>query len=198
MTTQASPVRYSYPKVRFRRMWRVRHEIESLLSELRAGGDALHLGCGDGTIPGAINCDLYSPNADRRVDATDLSEFQDATLHLIEHHHMIEHLSAADLERALTEWARVLKPGGFLIVSAPDLERVLKAWTAMSEAERWGYGIKMVYGSQEHAGMFHKNGFTPRRLASELARFGLRQEWYFRGYPERPTPSFISIARKLG
>jgi SAM-dependent methyltransferase len=197
MTTLAGPVPYAYPNVRFRRMWRVRHAIESLLTELRAGGDALHLGCGNGPIAGVINCDLYSPHADRRVDATDLSDFADGTIHMIEHHHMIEHLSAEELERALHEWARVLKPGGFLVISAPDLERVIEAWRSMPEAGKWGYGIKMLYGSQEHAGMFHKNGFTPQRLDALLARFGLRQEWCYRGYPERPTPSFISIARKL-
>jgi SAM-dependent methyltransferase len=195
-TTQVSQVDYAYPKSRFQRAWRVRHAIESMLEKLRAGGETLHLGCGDHPIPGVINCDLFSPHADRRVDATDLREFADGTIHMIEHHHMIEHLSVEDLDRAMAEWSRVLKPGGFLVISAPDLERVIDAWRSMPEAGRWGYGIKMLYGSQEHAGMFHKNGFTPRRLGVELARFGLRQEWSCRGYPERPTPSFMSIARK--
>ena len=66
----------------------------------------------------------------------------------------------------------------------------------MSERERWDLGIKMIYGSQEHEGMFHKNGFTPRRLAEVLKPVGLVQEWSYRGYPCRPTPSFIAIARK--
>jgi hypothetical protein len=55
----------------------------------------------------------------------------------------------------------------------------------------------MIYGSQEHAGMFHKNGFTPGRLAGVLRPFGLDQEWSYRGYPRRPTPSFIAVARKV-
>ena len=66
----------------------------------------------------------------------------------------------------------------------------------MNERERWDYGIKMIYGSQEHEGMFHKNGFTPRRLAAVLKQAGLHLEWSYRGYPRRPTPSFIAIARK--
>lgn len=198
MMLQASTVASSYPGSRFRPMWRVRNDIENMLTALRAGGDALHLGCGNDPIAGVINCDLHSPHADRRVDATDLSVFDDASINLIEHHHMIEHLSVAELNRALAETARVLRPGGFLVVSAPDLERVIDEWRSMAENDRWDYGIKMLYGSQEHDGMFHKNGFTPSRLAALLEPFGIRQEWHYRGYPERRTPSFISISRKIG
>ena len=147
-------------------------------------------------MAGAVNCDLFDTAADRQWDATNLHEVPTASVDLIEHHHLIEHLSVADLNRALAEWARVLKPGGLLIVSAPDLETVLERWLAMNERERWDYGIKMIYGSQEHEGMFHKNGFTPQRLADMLRPVGLCQEWYYRGYPRRPTPSFIAIARK--
>ena len=72
---------------------------------------------------------------------------------------------------------------GLLVVSAPDLEVVVRTWLTMTDPERWGHGIKMIYGSQEHAGMFHKNGFTPERLADILRRFHLHEEWHFRGYP---------------
>jgi predicted SAM-dependent methyltransferase len=156
----------------------------------------LHLGAGGKRIANASNCDLYDPAADRRLDATDLAEIESGTVDIVEHHHMIEHLDAAQLERGLREWARVLKPGGLLIVSAPDLEAVLREWLSMDETDRWDYGIKMIYGSQEHAGMFHKTGFTAARMASVVARVGLTQQWSYRGYPRRPTPSFISISRK--
>ncbi len=185
-----------YPRTWLQPRWWVARRIKRFLETLRGSGTVLHLGAGGKRIAGAINCDLYDPSADRQWDATDLHEVEDATVDVIEHHHLIEHLSAAALNRALAEWARVLKPDGLLIVSAPDLEAVLTGWLAMNEPERWDYGIKMIYGSQEHEGMFHKNGFTPARLAEVLKPVGLTQEWYYRGYPRRPTPSFISIARK--
>jgi len=187
----------SYPSTRWLPGWWAARRIKRFLKSIRSTGTVLHLGAGGKRIEGAINCDKYDPNADRRWDATHLDEVADATVDVIEHHHLIEHLSVADLDKALAEWARVLKSGGLLIVSAPDLEAVLRRWLAMDEHERWGYGIKMIYGSQEHEGMFHKNGFTPVRLAEVLTPFGFVLEWSYRGYPRRPTPSFIAIARKM-
>jgi SAM-dependent methyltransferase len=192
--------RLRYPVTFMQPGWWAARRIKRFLARLRASADGpvLHLGAGGKRIEGAINCDLFDPAADRKLDAVRLDGVESNSVAIIEHHHMIEHLSVADLAPALQEWARVLKPGGLLIVSAPDLEVVLEQWLAASEEERWGYGIKMIYGSQEHDGMFHKNGFTPSRLAKVLAPFGLTQEWSYRGYPRRPTPSFIAVARKAG
>jgi SAM-dependent methyltransferase len=184
-----------YPRTWLQPGWLVARRVKRLLTRLRQSAVVLHLGAGGKRVPGAINCDLYDPGADRQWDATRLTEVPSGSVDVIEHHHLIEHLSAADLTLALAEWARVLKIGGLLVVSAPDLERVLERWLAMSELERWDYGIKMIYGSQEHEGLFHKNGFTPGRLAAVLNSAGFVVEWSYRGFPRRPTPSFILIAR---
>ena len=185
-----------YPITWLQPKWLAAWRINRFLEGLRQSRLVLHLGAGGKRLPGAINCDLHDPSADRRLDATDLAEIADGSIDIVEHHHMIEHLSKADLERGLHEWARVLKPGGLLIVSAPDLEAVLTRWLTMPEAQRWDKGIRMIYGDQNHEGMYHKNGFTPERLASVIKPSGLVQEWSYRGFPRRPTPSFIAIARK--
>ena len=175
----------------------VAYRTTQLLKRLRASHPVtLHLGCGGKYIPGVINCDLYDSGADKAWDASNLSEVADTSVDMIEHHHLIEHLAFETLHDAVAEWSRVLRPGGLLVVSAPDLETVLRRWLLMTDTERWGYGIKMIFGSQEHAGMFHRNGFTPDRLARVLKHYHLHEEWHFRGYPRRPTPSFILIARK--
>jgi predicted SAM-dependent methyltransferase len=185
-----------YPCTWLQPGWLVARRVARFVAKLRESRTVLHLGAGGKRLAGAVNCDLYDPAADRQWDATCLPEVPSASVDVVEHHHLIEHLSVAELQRALAEWARVLKPDGLLVVTAPDLEAVLAHWLSAGKGERWGDGIKMIYGSQEHDGMFHKNGFTPDRLAELLAPFGLRQEWHYRGYPRRPTPSFIAIARK--
>jgi predicted SAM-dependent methyltransferase len=59
--------------------------------------------------------------ADLKADAKDLSMFADGSVDYIESHHMIEHLSFADTESALTEWHRVLRQRGLLVISCPDI-----------------------------------------------------------------------------
>jgi predicted SAM-dependent methyltransferase len=186
----------TYPRTVGRARDRIVRDIGELLARLRRQGPTLHLGCGHHRIPGVTNCDLYHPGADRRLDAVSMEGVPDASVWMVEHHHMIEHLTAADLDRAVGQWARVLRPGGLLVFTAPDLERVLRAWLRMPERRRWSRGIRMIYGSQEHAGMFHRTGLTPRRASQLVAGAGLTPEWVYRGYPARPTPSFILFARK--
>src|SRR4029078_13509287 len=117
-----------YPNTMLQPNWWAARRITAFLKRLRQSSTVLHLGAGGKRIENAINCDLHDPAADRKLDATNLSEIGNGTIDIVEHHHLIEHLLAADLQPALTEWARVLKPGGLLIISAPDLETVLRRW----------------------------------------------------------------------
>jgi predicted SAM-dependent methyltransferase len=185
-----------YPRIAGRSRAQIVRDIGELLARLRRQGPTLHLGCGGHPIPGVTNCDLYDPRADRRLDAVSMDGVPDASVWMVEHHHLIEHLATADLDRAIRQWVRVLQPGGLLVFTAPDLEAVVRAWLRMPEARRWRRGIRMIYGSQEHTGMFHRTGLTPRRAGQLVARAGLVLEWAYRGYPARPTPSFIAISRK--
>jgi predicted SAM-dependent methyltransferase len=192
-----------YPRTAFRFRRSVSREIDRLLASLRQRSrKGLHLGAGSSRIPGLINCDLFDPGADLKADATDLSMFSDNSIDLIESHHMIEHLSFADTEKALAEWHRVLGPGGVLVITCPDLSRVARRWVLHSffqplfpRPERMDYMVKMLVGSQEHDGMFHKNAFDARRMSRLLSRHGFLVEFAYTPYPRRPTPSLLVIAR---
>lgn len=187
-----------YPSKLFKTDRMVQQEIDNLLTELRNNATiGLHLGCGPTRIDKLINCDYYNTSkADIIIDSTNLSCIEDDTIDLIEHHHMIEHLSFSQAEMALKEWWRVLKPGGLLIFTCPDMNAVLRLWFRSRHYWKYNSVIKMIYGSQEHDGMFHKSGYTKKYVKEFLERNNLSLEYCFTPYPNRPTPSLIAISRK--
>jgi predicted SAM-dependent methyltransferase len=194
----------SYPRTRFKFRKQVNAEIDTLLVGLRKQlNKGLHLGAGAKTIPGLVNCDLYNPAADLKLDATNLSTIEDCTVDWIESHHMIEHLSFADTERALAEWHRVLSNRGMLILTCPDILKISINWVIGSclyslsqNPAKLDYMVKMLVGSQEHDGMFHRNAFDYRRMSRVLSTHGFNVEFSYSPYPLRPTPSLLVIARK--
>lgn len=205
MTTDTSSLdRIAYPRTRLRSRRRVAADIDRLLADLRARATkGLHLGAGRSRLAGLISCDLYSPDADVRADATDLRMFENGSIDLIESHHMIEHLSFENTERALREWRRVLHDRGLIALTFPDLRAIAIRYLAYSLAypvfprqEKLDYIVKMLVGSQEHQGMFHQNAFDLRRMSSILVRHAFRVEFTYYPYPRRPTPSRLVIARK--
>jgi len=193
-----------YPRTRCRRKRAVIADIDRLLAEIRAGVDTgLHLGAGHAKIPGLINCDLYNQEADMQLDAADLKPFADNSVDLIESHHMIEHLSFAEAENALEEWYRVLRPRGILVLTCPDITGVCLRWIKYSfaypvypRADKLDYTLKMMVGSQEHGGMFHKSAYDVRRMRRVLNSCGFNLEFSFSPYPKRPTPSLLTISRR--
>ena len=193
-----------YPQKKMRLPKQVNADIKILLSELRQHvSKGIHLGAGSSKIPGLINCDLYNPDAELKADATNLSMFDDGTLDWIESHHMIEHLSFKDAELALDEWSHKLRKGGLVILTFPDISAISFEYAKYSllypifpQPEKLDYMVKMIVGSQEHDGMFHKNGFDGRRMSQILSKYGFDVEFTYHPFPRRTTPSRLVIARK--
>ena len=156
---------------------------------------AVNLGCGEHPKEGYLNCDLHNPNAELQVDIRLVSS-KLSSADLIESHHALEHLSFEDSLLALQDWVNILNTGGYLIISVPDFEECLKKFLATPEETKWTHVIKMIYGSQEHEGMYHKTGFTPARLEHALDKLGVNCVVTVTSYPVRPTPSFIYIGIK--
>ena len=172
-------------------------EFTGIINRLRSKATLhLNMGCGDALISGAINCDFRGGNQVIKMDITNPSVNDFGDVCLIESHHAIEHLPMNVVEPTLERWYAALKVGGHLIITCPDLELVVQKWLD-SDRAFGNYEMKMLFGSQEHDGMYHKCGFTKRIMIDMLTRIGFRIHITASPWPKRPTPSLLVIAEKL-
>ncbi len=130
----------------------------------------LHLGCGNRHLDGYVNIDF------RKTAATDLTcdirrlPYPAGSVGVIETYHVIEHLPRHDLPHALTEWHRVLAPGGRLIIECPDFDAAVKEYLE-GNARR----IDNIFGLQRFPGDTHLFGYNFPRLKEILAAAGFIQ-----------------------
>ncbi len=112
------------------------------------------------------------------ADITDMrAAVPDASVDALWSSHNVEHLEAHRVAPAFAEFARVLKPDGFALVTCPDLGAIARfivdhdadtvAYDSVSGPITpvdmlWGHGASIAAGA--HA-MAHRTGFTRRRLA---------------------------------
>lgn len=158
----------------------------------------LDIGPGRKRIEGFETVDCVSgPLVDHVADARALP-FPDETFTRVHASHVIEHLPWFDTDRVLTEWVRVLLPGGRLDVWTVDAYKLARALTIYEETGEWtgptlgegtwkhpwvqGDPVKFVSGrvfsyaklGQGNADPYwHHALFTPRSLTAALERAGL-------------------------
>lgn len=130
----------------------------------------LNIGCGKKYEIGYCNVDLYETLiADKLMSAIDL-QFEDNCSEEIKAIHLIEHLSFFEAIYALSEFFRVLEPGGKLIIETPDLKKVCQHYLDSTKEQKkeilgWIYGIP-------HKGLQHKLCFPPFLLIELLEKNG--------------------------
>jgi SAM-dependent methyltransferase len=156
----------------------------------------LHVGCGPANPENLherfrgphwqeIRVDL-DPNVNPEIVAsiTDLHDVPDASVDAVWSSHNLEHVSAHEVPLALSEFFRVLKPGGLALVTLPDLQQVaefivedkLDAVAYVSPAGPitpldclYGFGRMIAAGGPL---MAHRTGFTGTTLRKHLERAG--------------------------
>lgn len=93
----------------------------------------LELGCGRNIAPGFTGVDIDpSVQPDVVADLRSLP-FDDNSVAEIRAVHCIEHIPWQEIHNALTEWARVLTPGGKIFIATPSLDFI----TAAMRDGRW-------------------------------------------------------------
>jgi len=156
----------------------------------------IHVGCGrkykNKTTKG-FNTDSWHEirlDIDKNVmpdiigSITDMSCVESGSVDAVFSSNNIEHIYAHEVPRALSEFLRVLKPEGFLVLTCPDLQSVcaLVAEDKLLEPmyispvgpvtpldTLYGYGPFLSRGSLY---MAHRCGFTRRVLADHLRTCG--------------------------
>ncbi|MBR0672501.1 class I SAM-dependent methyltransferase [Neoroseomonas soli] len=160
----------------------------------------LHVGCG-AADPGKLPSNFFPAGEWREVrldidpavapdieaSITDMAVVDSASVDAVWSAHNLEHLFAHEVPIALAEFRRVLRHGGFALVTVPDLQQVaeLVAQDRLAEAAYvspagpiapldmlYGHGAAIAGGN---VFMAHRTGFTARTLEAALvaAGFGL-------------------------
>lgn len=89
----------------------------------------LNWGCGMYPDPGWINSDVKEgPGIDISCDVREGLPLEDASIDYVTSIHAFPELPYPDIEPALVELRRVLKPGGVLRLSLPDFEKAIHAY----------------------------------------------------------------------
>lgn len=101
----------------------------------------LHLGCGNSHLPGYLNVDITSSfegtgAPDLRADIRHLPQLASASFDEVYACHVLEHIEFTDVLLTLTEWRRLLRPGGVLRLAMPDLDAEIDAARSGAWASR--------------------------------------------------------------
>ena len=121
------------------------------------------------------------------TSTTDLRHFESSSIDAVYSSHNLEHLYIHDVEKALAEFVRVLKPKGFALITLPDIEKIAQ-WIVDGNLEQVAYTSKMgpitpfdmLYGHKKavqegNSYMAHNSGFTAASLGNILLSAGFKE-----------------------
>ena len=159
-----------------------RHIVKrnGLINALRYNKDIkLNLGAGGINYPGYLSVDKFDPRADIELDISDLSGFANNSVSEILASHVFEHLNPYHALAILTEWRRVLKPGGKLIMEMPDILKLCERFVTANTGDRYGI-LNAIYGSvnttdqgtPDQITSPHLFGWWPQSLFDHLTNSG--------------------------
>lgn len=130
----------------------------------------LHLGCGKRYIPGFVHIDAIEyPHIDHVSTIDNLSFIEDNSVDLIYSCHVLEHFKRKNLASVLSEWRRVLKPGGILRSSVPDFEKLCEVY---QKTKNINLVIGAIFGRQDYLYNIHYNVFDYESFKTVLTSVG--------------------------
>lgn len=140
----------------------------------------LNIGCGKWCLDGWFNIDIaVSPLAKKTPELLcDIRSIPlpDACAVELMAIHVLEHVLRWDVEATLKEWARLLKPGGRMVLEMPDIIKCCRNVVNGLEGKKpdqlgmWGIFGDVTLGDER---MLHRWGYTFKTLAPMVAAVGL-------------------------
>ena len=157
----------------------------------------LHVGCG-AADPAKLPASFFPAGSWREVrldidpavrpdvvsSITDMAPVANASMDAVWSSHNVEHLYPHEVQHALAEFRRVLKPAGFALITLPDLQQVAE-FVASDGLDGIAYlspmgpitPLDILYGhnaslARGNAFMGHHTGFTARTLDAALTAAG--------------------------
>jgi len=142
----------------------------------------LNLGCGNKPLAGFVNVDMPGNYAGTKPEVfADISKplpFEDASADEIHSFHCFEHFYRYEADAILTDWVRVLKPGGKLVLELPCMDKIIELFNAFIRAGKpiptnltlWG-----LYGDPSYAvpEMVHRWCYSQHELTTMMEANGL-------------------------
>lgn len=139
----------------------------------------LNVGCGFDYRQGYVNVDMHARHKpDVVADVLDLATFPTGFYEELIAQDVLEHVTRADVRKALFEWNRVLAMGGRIFIRTTELGGLVRLLEApehrgILDQERL---IQNVFGTQAYTGDFHLNGFTEQLFRFYMWEAGFEVE----------------------
>lgn len=156
----------------------------------------LHLGSGNVYHPNFINIDGFPyPNVHYVRNIYNLKNFEDNTVDSIYASHCLEHFEYSKINSVLSEWFRVLRPGGVLRLSVPDFDKLLYIYNQNGRDPETI--IPQLLGGQDHKFNYHYVIFNESNLSQKLLACGFSKTKIWNpGESVNETFSDFSIYKK--
>lgn len=105
---------------------------------------------------------------DIQSDARSLPMIADESVDIIVAHHLFEHIFLNDIDATITEWRRILKPGGILALFVPNIKEIAKAWIE-GRISTFIHNVNTYGAYQGHMEDTHKWGYDEQELKDRVS-----------------------------